>query len=251
MMRTVWKAAACTLLALCCGLAQDARAGGIQTYLSLGDSIGFGETVFMNNPACGSYSDPSNGDRGFVAMYANSLASRYGYRPNVINLAVDGETSSTFTTGVGRVPPGAGFTDASLAELNTSLHRCHPADPGLSPGLDHHLRGGGRSRYWQCQYLAWLERPVLPGPYQQEPFGRPPGDPRDLQVKLRVASDKHPRQSAQREHRLDRLLQPIHRNPKLAVRCPGRVCDSAAQSGDQRSGGASSTHTKSTFTTRR
>ena len=73
----------------------------------------------MNNPALGSYSDPSNGDRGFVAMYANSLASRYGYRPNVINLAVDGETSSTFTTGVGRVPPGAGFTDASLAELNT------------------------------------------------------------------------------------------------------------------------------------
>ena len=120
MTRIICKAAASALLILlCCGIAQDVRAGGTETYLSLGDSIGFGDTVFMNNPALGAYSDPSNGDRGFVAMYANFLASRYGYRPNVINLAVPGDTSSSFTTGVGRVPPGPGFTDASLAELNT------------------------------------------------------------------------------------------------------------------------------------
>jgi hypothetical protein len=32
----------------------------------------------MNNPALGPYSDPSNGDRGFVAMYANYLGTVYG-----------------------------------------------------------------------------------------------------------------------------------------------------------------------------
>ena len=120
------KTAATVLVVLCCGLAQDARAGQVQTYLSLGDSIGFGETVFMNNPALGPYSDPSNGDRGFVSMYANYLGSVYGTRPNVINLAVDGETSSSFTSGVGRVPPGPGFTDASLAELNTNYTGANP-----------------------------------------------------------------------------------------------------------------------------
>ncbi len=127
MMRTMSIAAATVLLVLCSGLAQDARAGQVQTYLALGDSIAFGETVFSNNPALGPYSDPSDGDRGFVAMYANFLASRYGARPNVINLAVDGETSSSFTSGVGRVPPGPGFTDASLAELNT--HYTGPNPP--------------------------------------------------------------------------------------------------------------------------
>ena len=119
MRRSMSKAAMSALFVICCGLVQNAQAGGMQTYLSIGDSIGFGETVFSSDSALGPYADPSDGDRGFVAMYANFLASRYGYRPNVINLAVDGETSTSFTTGVGRVPPGPGFTDASLAELNT------------------------------------------------------------------------------------------------------------------------------------
>ena len=59
-------------------------------------------------------------------MYANYLGSLYGTRPNVINLAVDGETSSSFSSGVGRVPPGPGFTDASLAELNTNYTGATP-----------------------------------------------------------------------------------------------------------------------------
>jgi hypothetical protein len=50
-----------------------------------------------------------------------------GTRPNVINLGVDGETTSSFTSGIGRVPPGAGYTDASLAELNT--HYTGPTPP--------------------------------------------------------------------------------------------------------------------------
>jgi GDSL-like Lipase/Acylhydrolase family/PEP-CTERM motif len=127
MMRMMSRAATTALLVVFCGLAQDARAGQVQTYLSLGDSIGFGETVFMNDPALGPYSDPSNGDRGFVAMYSDFLGLRYGTRPNVINLAVDGETSSSFTSGIDRVPPGPGFTDVSLAELNT--HYTGPNPP--------------------------------------------------------------------------------------------------------------------------
>jgi lysophospholipase L1-like esterase len=109
-------AALCLLMSF--GLAQEARAG--QTYLSLGDSIGFGETVFQNNSALGAYSDPSYGtNRGFVGMYANYLAAQNGgVAPTVVNLAVDGETSSSFFSGVDRVPPAAGFTDASLAQLN-------------------------------------------------------------------------------------------------------------------------------------
>jgi hypothetical protein len=125
-MRIMSKTTATVFVAICCGLAQGARAGQVNTYLSLGDSIAFGETVFMNNPALGPYSDPSNGDRGFVAMYANYLGTVYGARPNVINLGVDGETSSSFTSGMGRVPPGPGFTDASLAQLNTNYTGANP-----------------------------------------------------------------------------------------------------------------------------
>ena len=90
------------------------------TYLSLGDSIAFGETAFSGDPALGPYADPSNGDRGYVGQYADDLGKAGGTRPDVINLAVDGETSASFTAGVGRVPPApVGFTDASLADLNT------------------------------------------------------------------------------------------------------------------------------------
>src|SRR4029077_16912590 len=110
-MRIMSKTTATVFFVICCGLAQGARAGQVHTYLSLGDSIAFGETVFMNNPALGPYSDPSHGDRGFVAMYANYLGTVYGARPDVVNLGVDGETSSSFTSGIGRVPPGPGFTD--------------------------------------------------------------------------------------------------------------------------------------------
>ena len=117
---------AASWLLLSFGLAQEALAG--QTYLSLGDSIGFGETVFQNNPAYGAYSDPSYGtNRGFVAMYANYLAAQNGgVAPTVVNLAVDGETSSSFFAGVNRVPPAAGFTDASLAQLNLNYTGATP-----------------------------------------------------------------------------------------------------------------------------
>jgi hypothetical protein len=122
MVRMVLKAAMTALFLLSCGLADDAWGGSTQTYLSLGDSLGFGDTVATHSESLGLYSDPSNGDRAFVAMYANYLGSLYGTRPNVINLAVYGETTSSFITGMGRLGsgPNSGITDATLADLNTN-----------------------------------------------------------------------------------------------------------------------------------
>ena len=100
-------------------LAQSARAGTM-TYLALGDSVAFGETTFTQNP--------SNGDRGYVADYANYLATQDGgVRPNVVNLGIDGETSSSFLTGTGRVISIPGMTDQQLAAWNTNY-----TDPTVS-----------------------------------------------------------------------------------------------------------------------
>src|SRR5690242_8917127 len=83
------------------------------TYLALGDSVAFGETDFTHNP--------SNGDRGYVSLFADSLATQNGgVRPNVVNLAIEGETTTSFSSGTGRVPYMPGLTDASLASLNTN-----------------------------------------------------------------------------------------------------------------------------------
>ena len=84
-------------------------------YIALGDSITFGETDLRYVP--------SFGDRGYVGPYADYLASlNGGVRPDVINLAIDGETSSSFTSGVGRTPPVVGRTDAVLAAQNLNYN---------------------------------------------------------------------------------------------------------------------------------
>ena len=62
-------------------------------------------------------------------LYADHLAAiNGGVRPNVVNLAIDGETSNSFTHGAGRVPPAAGFTDASLAGMNSN-YASNPQSP--------------------------------------------------------------------------------------------------------------------------
>src|SRR5262249_35047171 len=43
--------------------------------------------------------NPSLGDRGYVGPYADALAAPTGVRPQVINLATNGETSSSFFDG--------------------------------------------------------------------------------------------------------------------------------------------------------
>ncbi|MBE7158475.1 MAG: hypothetical protein INR62_08600, partial [Rhodospirillales bacterium] len=78
------------------------------TYIALGDSITFGETDLQYVQ--------SDGERGYVGLFANTLASRDigGVRPNVVNLAIDGETASSFVTNSGRTPPVVGRGDAPL-----------------------------------------------------------------------------------------------------------------------------------------
>lgn len=64
-------------------------AADFDTYLALGDSIAFGETDFLQNP--------SDGNRGYVSQFAGHLARfNGGVVPKVVNLGVDGETTSTF-----------------------------------------------------------------------------------------------------------------------------------------------------------
>lgn len=100
-----------TLVALVLAGSQTGLAAGIPTYLALGDSMAFGETDFTHNP--------SGGDRGYVGLYADHLASiNGGVRPAVINLGVNGETSSTFFQGG---PQGDGTLSGFPApQLNTN-----------------------------------------------------------------------------------------------------------------------------------
>lgn len=92
-----------------------AQSAAAATFIALGDSITFGETDLEYVP--------SFGDRGYVGLYADYLASiNGGVRPNVINLAIDGETSASFTSGIGRTPPVVGRTDAVLAAQNLNYN---------------------------------------------------------------------------------------------------------------------------------
>jgi len=96
-----------------CMLGSPAYASPV--YIALGDSITFGETDL-------NYVQ-SFGDRGYVSQFADALASRNGgLRPNVINLAIDGETASSFQTNAGRTPPVAGRGDAPLQLENLSYN---------------------------------------------------------------------------------------------------------------------------------
>lgn len=84
------------------------------TYIALGDSITFGETDL-------NYVQ-SYGIRGYVAPFAATLASRLGTTPNVVNLAIDGETATSFFTNTGRTPPVAGRGDAPLQLENLNYN---------------------------------------------------------------------------------------------------------------------------------
>src|SRR4051812_38246610 len=78
------------LAALVIGAATPAaKADPIQTYVALGDALAFGQSAATPQQ--------SYGDQGYVQQFANSLASHNnGVIPNVINLALPGETSSTY-----------------------------------------------------------------------------------------------------------------------------------------------------------
>lgn len=86
-------------------------ASAASVYVGLGDSITFGEADL-------NYVQ-SNGDRGYVADFAKTLAGQNGgTAPMIVNLAIDGETAASFMSGVGRTTPVMGRTDAQLAAQN-------------------------------------------------------------------------------------------------------------------------------------
>lgn len=92
-------------------LASTTPVNAASVYFALGDSITFGETDL-------SYVQ-SYGDRGYVSQFANVLATRDGgIRPDVINLAIDGETAASFQTNAGRTPPVVGRGDEPLQAEN-------------------------------------------------------------------------------------------------------------------------------------
>ncbi len=109
MTRNVVFVCACALI-----LALPAPASAAWTYLALGDSLAFGETDFTQNP--------SNGDRGYVSLFASHLAAfNNGVTPNVVNLAVDGESSSTFFAGAANnaFGPNANLSNSNYANATT------------------------------------------------------------------------------------------------------------------------------------
>src|SRR5689334_21952892 len=88
--------------------------GGSMTYIALGDSVAFGETDFTRNP--------SYGDRGYVSHVADGLAaSNGGVRPNVVNLAIDGETTTSFFGGGQPLAPQNLNYPATTTSQNTML----------------------------------------------------------------------------------------------------------------------------------
>jgi lysophospholipase L1-like esterase len=94
-----------------------AIAGPLETYLALGDSIAFGQTDTI---------PISFGDQGYVALYADFLATQNaGARPKVVNLAFPGETSTSFFTGVS--PSGL-----PAHEVLNSFNLNYQADPAQS-----------------------------------------------------------------------------------------------------------------------
>src|SRR3954471_1476855 len=79
------------LAILACG---ELRAGAV--YVALGDSNTFG-----NDESVPSSTMPNYGDQGFVRPFADFLGGlNGGVRPQVVNLAISAELSSSFLTGV-------------------------------------------------------------------------------------------------------------------------------------------------------
>jgi lysophospholipase L1-like esterase len=130
MERTTFRAARAAAAALAIALAFSGAARA-DVYLSLGDSLGFGEGAA---PTTASYGT----DQGYVGLYAAYLAAQNGgVAPTVLNLSIPGETSSSFAAGSGRIgpdnqPPSAA-EDAVLVALNKNYTDYAAAHGGTVP----------------------------------------------------------------------------------------------------------------------
>lgn len=89
---------------------------GYDTYLALGDSVTFG----VGSPQFAA-DGQHNGDRGYVKIVADTLALQNGgVRPDVVNLAISGETTDSFLGSAGFPNiegPGAGARNTNYQAL--------------------------------------------------------------------------------------------------------------------------------------
>jgi lysophospholipase L1-like esterase len=114
------------VLASAIGLGLAHTAVATTVLLALGDSITRGETDLNYNARI------SYGDDGYVADFADYLATKNGTRPKVINLAIDGETAASFMDASNpRTPPVVGRTNVPLAKQNLN-YAANPRVPQQS-----------------------------------------------------------------------------------------------------------------------
>ena len=126
MMRMMSKAAATVLLVLCSGLAQDARAGRSRLTSRSATQSDSARRSSRTTRRWGL--TPTLPTATVASSRCTPISSR--------RVTAPGPTSSTWAStarrrpvsprAVGRVPPGPGFTDASLAELNTHYTGANP-----------------------------------------------------------------------------------------------------------------------------
>lgn len=112
-------------------LASSAALASNSTYISLGDSLAFGFTTLSDGPF------PNNGDRGYVGPYADWLATqRGGDRPNVINLAIPGESSvSYYNTSQAFRAANTNYTGVNLSQSQL-FHQTVAAQTSLGNTID-------------------------------------------------------------------------------------------------------------------
>lgn len=123
-------------MAAVCVLAFDGVSqAGPTYYVALGDSVTFGTDV--SNP---SSLVPSYGDQGFVKPLANYYGSLFGGRPAVANLAIHGELSTSFFSGI--APPG--WTGREPGRNLNYPSTSTPQNTLFNSTLDAIQAGGGR-----------------------------------------------------------------------------------------------------------
>jgi len=144
-----------------------ARANGGKNYVALGDSYAFGYTSSATTPV-------GLGDQGYVGLFADFWATvNGGVRPTVTNLAVPGETSTSFFAGAptffdGTVPPYPnGLVDAPARNQGFNTHYTTPNTPQstlLAQSLAAIQGGGGKVDYVTIQMGGNDILPLLPQP---------------------------------------------------------------------------------------
>jgi len=105
------------VLAATAFVAPQPTSAGYDTYLALGDSLTFG----VGSPQFAA-DGQHDGDRGYVGIVADRLANQNGgVRPNLVNLAISGETTDSFLGNALGFPniegPNAGARNTTYAAL--------------------------------------------------------------------------------------------------------------------------------------